>query len=124
MALQIGDIVPNFTAKDNYGNDFDSKDYLGKKTLVIYFYPKNDTRVCTEQACSFSDNYEDFKALGAEVIGVSSDTIDSHQQFSEKHKLPFILLSDSSSSFFTLSVSSISNRFLTYLIEESFSVTF
>lgn len=96
MALQIGDIVPNFTAKDNYGNDFDSKDYLGKKTLVIYFYPKNDTRVCTEQACSFSDNYEDFKALGAEVIGVSSDTIDSHQQFSEKHKLPFILLSDSS----------------------------
>ncbi|MCA0349721.1 MAG: peroxiredoxin [Bacteroidetes bacterium] len=96
MALQIGDIVPNFTAKDNYGNDFDSKDYLGKKTLVIYFYPKNDTRVCTEQACSFRDNYEDFKALGAEVIGVSSDTIDSHQQFSEKHKLPFILLSDSS----------------------------
>ena len=49
MALQIGDIVPNFTAKDNYGNDFDSKDYLGKKTLVIYFYPKNDTRVCTNK---------------------------------------------------------------------------
>lgn len=95
MALQVGDLVPHFTAKDTLGNDFDSDNYIGKKPVVIYFYPKDDTRVCTIQACSFRDQYEDFKSLGAEVIGISGDSIQSHQKFSEQFQLPFILLSDS-----------------------------
>lgn len=95
MALQIGDKIPNFSAIDTNGNAFESDTIVGKKSLVIYFYPKDDTRVCTEQACSFRDQYEDFKALGAEVIGVSSDSVKSHQKFTIQHNLPFILLSDS-----------------------------
>lgn len=94
MALQIGDLIPDFTAKDAAGKDFDSRDFIGKKPLVIYFYPKDDTRVCTQQACSFRDQYEDFKTLGAEVIGISGDSIASHQHFSAQYQLPFILLSD------------------------------
>lgn len=94
MSLKVGDTIPHFTAIDTNGNVFDSKNYLGK-SLVIYFYPKDETRVCTEQACSFRDNYEDFKSLGAEVIGISSDSDKSHKKFASKHQLPFILLSDS-----------------------------
>ncbi|MFN3754405.1 peroxiredoxin [Flavobacterium sp.] len=95
MALQVGDKILNFSAIDTNGNQFESDSVVGKKSLVIYFYPKDDTRVCTEQACSFRDQYEDFKALGAEVIGVSSDSVKSHQKFAKQYRLPFILLSDS-----------------------------
>ncbi len=94
MALQKGDKIPNFKSIDVDGNTFNSEDYIGKKAVVIYFYPKDDTKVCTDQACSFRDNYEVFKELGAEVIGVSSDSVASHQKFAKKYKLPFILLSD------------------------------
>jgi peroxiredoxin Q/BCP len=94
MELKKGDIIPNFKAKDSNGNDFDSQNLVGKAPLVIYFYPKDNTPGCTAQACSFRDQYEDFKDLGAEVIGISSDSVDSHQKFSKQYKLPFILLSD------------------------------
>ena len=94
MALKIGDKLPSFKAKDTNGNLFDSQDYIGKQPLVIYFYPKDETRVCTEQACSFRDNYEEFKELGAEIIGVSADSVQSHLKFKSKFNLPFILLSD------------------------------
>jgi thioredoxin-dependent peroxiredoxin len=94
MALKIGDKIPKFTAKDTNGNLFDSQGYVGKQPLVIYFYPKDNTPGCTTQACSFRDNYQDFKDLGAEVIGISSDTVRSHIQFKSKFNLPFILLSD------------------------------
>jgi thioredoxin-dependent peroxiredoxin len=94
MSLQVGDKIPNFTAIASDGAIFDSHVIIGKKPVVIYFYPKDDTRICTEQACSFRDQYEDFKALGAEVIGISSDSVDSHQKFSNRYNLPFILLSD------------------------------
>ena len=93
MAIAIGNKIPFFTALDNNGNIFDIKDYLGKP-LVIYFYPKDYTPSCTAQACSFRDQYEDFKELGAEVIGISSDSVLSHQKFVSKFNLPFILLSD------------------------------
>lgn len=93
MGLNIGDKIPFFTAKDSNGNNFEVRDFIGQP-LVIYFYPKDETRVCTDQACSFRDNYEDFKNLGAEVIGISSDSVSSHQKFSKRHQLPFILLSD------------------------------
>jgi peroxiredoxin Q/BCP len=94
MELKVGDKIPNFLAKDTSGNDFDIKNLVGKKPLVIYFYPKDNTPGCTAQACSFRDQYEDFKDLGAEVIGISGDSIDSHKKFAKQHKLPFILLSD------------------------------
>jgi peroxiredoxin Q/BCP len=94
MELKVGDKIPNFLAKDISGNDFDIQNLVGKKPLVIYFYPKDNTPGCTAQACSFRDQYEDFKDLGAEVIGISGDSIDSHQKFAKRHKLPFILLSD------------------------------
>jgi peroxiredoxin Q/BCP len=93
MALIIGDKIPSFTSIDSKGNSFDIKEYIGKP-LVIYFYPKDDTPGCTIQACTFRDKYEDFKALGAEVIGISSDSLKSHQKFASRSKLPFILLSD------------------------------
>lgn len=95
MELKVGDRIPNFISKDTEGNDFDSQDFVGKKPLVIYFYPKDNTPGCTTQACSFRDQYEDFKDLGAEVIGISSDDVSSHKKFATQYKLPFILLSDS-----------------------------
>lgn len=94
MALQIGDKIPNFTAIDTNGDLFDSDTIVGKKPVVIYFYPKDDTPGCTIQACTFRDKYEDFKTLGAEVIGISSDSLKSHVAFANKYNLPFILLSD------------------------------
>jgi thioredoxin-dependent peroxiredoxin len=96
MALQIGDKIPNFTAKDTNNNDFDSTTIVGQKPVVIYFYPKDNTPGCTAQACSFRDQYEDFKDLGAEVIGISGDTVTSHEKFAKRYKLPFLLLSDNS----------------------------
>ena len=96
MALQVGDKIPNFTAKDTNNNDFDSITIVGQKPVVIYFYPKDNTPGCTAQACSFRDQYEDFKDLGAEVIGISGDTVSSHEKFAKRYKLPFLLLSDNS----------------------------
>ena len=95
MALQIGDKIPNFTAKDTNNNDFDSTTIVGQKPVVIYFYPKDNTPGCTAQACSFRDQYQDFTDLGAEVIGISGDTVSSHEKFAKRYKLPFLLLADS-----------------------------
>lgn len=94
MAVKEGDKVPSFRAIDSNGKEFDSVNYIGKQPLVIYFYPKDDTPGCTAQACSFRDSYQDFKDLSAEVIGISSDTVQSHVTFKSKFNLPFILLSD------------------------------
>lgn len=94
MALKVGDTIPNFTAKDTNGNVFESQSIIGKQPVVIYFYPKDETKVCTEQACSFRDNYQEFQDLGAEVIGISADSVQSHLKFKSKFNLPFILLSD------------------------------
>lgn len=94
MPLKVGDKLPQFSAIDANGSEFNSQNYLGKQSLVIYFYPKDDTPGCTTQACSFRDHYQEFKDLGAEVIGISSDSVASHLQFKSKFSLPFILLSD------------------------------
>ncbi|MES2543982.1 MAG: peroxiredoxin [Bacteroidota bacterium] len=95
MKLQIGDTIPHFRAKDTNGNNFDSKEVIGIKPTVIYFYPKDNTPGCTAQACDFRDQYGDFKKFGAEIIGVSGDSTESHQKFTKQYQLPFILLSDS-----------------------------
>lgn len=101
MALKEGDIVPNFKAKTQSGAFFELSNYLGKP-LVIYFYPKDNTPGCTTQACSFRDQYQDFQELGAEVIGISGDSEESHDKFAQKHKLPFLLLSDGNNKIRTL----------------------
>jgi peroxiredoxin Q/BCP len=93
-ALKAGDKIPDFIAKDTNGTDFDSRQIVGKKPLVIYFYPKDHTPGCTAEACSFRDQYEDFTDLGAEVIGISTDSVASHQKFAKQYRLPFVLLSD------------------------------
>jgi peroxiredoxin Q/BCP len=93
MAIQIGDKLPHFAATKQDGSTFDTHE-IHEKPVVIYFYPKDFTPGCTTQACSFRDSYQDFKDLGAEVIGVSGDSASSHQNFQQKYKLPFILLSD------------------------------
>ncbi|MEY4603270.1 MAG: hypothetical protein RIT43_562 [Bacteroidota bacterium] len=93
-SLRIGDLCPEFSLEDQYGKRFDIRELLGKKIIVVFFYPKDNTSGCTKEACSFRDQYEIFKELGAEVIGVSSDSVISHKGFAEKHHLPYILLSD------------------------------
>lgn len=93
MAIQIGDKLPSFKATKQDGTAFESAS-IHEKPVVIYFYPKDFTPGCTTQACSFRDAYQDFQDLGAEVIGVSGDSATSHQNFQQKYKLPFILLSD------------------------------
>ena len=93
--LKIGDKMPAFQVVDQNGNIVDSKDLLGKKT-IIYFYPKDNTPGCTAEACSLRDNYEALQAQGYNVIGVSKDSVASHQKFIEKFQLPFTLLSDKS----------------------------
>jgi peroxiredoxin Q/BCP len=93
-ALAVGDSAPPFTATLQDGSTFDSRTLLGKKTLVLFFYPKDHTPVCTREACGFRDSYELFQAAGAEVVGVSSDSPASHRSFAEKHRLPFPIISD------------------------------
>lgn len=91
--MQLGNKLPAFKAVDQYGKEFDSS-FLKGRAVVIYFYPKNFTPGCTREACMFRDAYQDFVELGAEVIGISTDSERSHQRFAEKNRLPFILLSD------------------------------
>ena len=93
--VQAGDSAPDLILPSQDGGVFHLGDLLGKKAIVLYFYPKDNTPGCTAEACAFRDRYEVFKDAGAEVIGVSSDSVDAHQQFASSQKLPFILLSDS-----------------------------
>ena len=95
MGLPVGSTIPNFKLKDQKGEWFDTADHIGKKPLVIFFYPKDFTPGCTAEVCSFRDHFEDFSDAGALVVGISSDSEKSHRNFSKKHEMPFILLSDS-----------------------------
>ena len=92
--IQIGDKCPDFQLQDATGKMIKISEFISKKKLVIYFYPKDDTPGCTKEACSFRDSYEDFKEFDCEVIGISSDDEQKHAAFASRHKLPFILLSD------------------------------
>lgn len=91
--LSIGTKAPEFTLEDKNGNKVSMSDFKGKK-VVVYFYPKDNTPGCTRQACAFRNAYDGFKKDDVQVIGISKDSIKSHQKFAEKHELPFILLSD------------------------------
>ena len=91
--LALGQPAPDFTLPATDGTPFHLAAQRGRH-LVLYFYPKDDTPGCTAEACSFRDQYEDFLALGADVVGISSDSEKSHQKFTQKHRLPFPLLAD------------------------------
>ena len=91
--LELGMKAPNFTLQDKQGNWISLADFLGKK-VVLYFYPKDNTPGCTRQACAFAQSYEDFSARDVVVIGISKDSVASHQKFAQKYELPFVLLSD------------------------------
>jgi thioredoxin-dependent peroxiredoxin len=93
MPLSVGDTAPNFTVKDTHGNTVSLADFAGK-TVVLYFYPKDDTPGCTKEACGFRDAYADYQGKDVVVLGVSMDNEVSHQQFTEKYNLPFPLLAD------------------------------
>ena len=91
--LKAGDKAPNFTLTDKDGKTVSLSDFLGKK-IVLYFYPKDNTPGCTRQACAFAGLYREFENKGVQVIGISKDSVASHQKFAEKYNLPFVLLSD------------------------------
>jgi peroxiredoxin Q/BCP len=92
--IKIGSSIPTFTLPDQNGNLFDINSVLGKKNLVIYFYPKDDSPGCTAQACSFRDQFEVFTEADAVIIGISGQSVESHKEFAEKYRLSFTLLSD------------------------------
>jgi thioredoxin-dependent peroxiredoxin len=92
--IQVGDKAPDFTLPSQSGEQVRLSDRLGKQVVVLYFYPRDDTKGCTAEACAFRDSYEVFTGAGADVIGISSDSVDRHAAFAGKHQLPFTLLSD------------------------------
>ena len=91
--LEIGAMAPQFTLKDQTGRDVSLSDFLGRR-VVVYFYPKDNTPGCTRQACAYAGLLHEFEKRDVVVIGISRDSVASHQKFAEKHGLPFILLSD------------------------------
>ena len=92
--LSVNEPAPDFTLKDGNGDDWRLSEQRGK-VVVLLFYPGDETPVCTRQMCSVRDRWDDYLATGAEVIGISSDSVESHKKFAEHHKLPLRLLSDS-----------------------------
>jgi peroxiredoxin Q/BCP len=92
--VQVGDKAPDFTLPSQSGDQVRLHDRIGQRVIVLYFFPKDGTPGCTAEACGFRDSHEVFTDAGAEVIGISSDSVDSHTAFADRHKLPFTLLSD------------------------------
>jgi len=92
--LNVGDPAPKFTVKDDAGKDWKSADHVGKKVVVVYFYPADFTGGCTKQACGFRDDLDELSKQGIEVVGVSADSVDTHAEFKKYHKLNFTLLAD------------------------------
>ncbi|HXX86875.1 MAG TPA: peroxiredoxin [Candidatus Acidoferrum sp.] len=92
--VKVGDKAPDFALPDQSGTMVNLRDYAGSKIVVLYFYPKDFTKGCTAEACAFRDAYEVFVEAGAQILGISSQSVDSHNRFAIANKLPFILLSD------------------------------
>ena len=92
--LKVGSEAPDFTLPSQSGEMVSLEDFLGHRPVVLFFYPKDDSPGCTKQVCAFRDDYEEFGKLDAEVIGISSDPVESHRGFAARHRLPFTLVSD------------------------------
>jgi len=95
--IQIGDMIPDFSLNDQDGNLFDIKTYLGKKKLVIFFYPKDGSLNCTNEACYFRDLKDVFEEADSVIIGISGQSVESHKKFAEENRLTYSLLSDNKS---------------------------
>ncbi len=96
--LGVGSPAPDFALEDQHGHTVRLADFRGRKNVVVYFYPKDETRGCTAEACSFRDQFSAFTDAGAEVIGISGDSAASHKAFADNHRLPFTLLADTQGS--------------------------
>ena len=94
LSVKVGDKAPDFTLPSQMDDNVILSEFLGKKNIVLYFYPKDETPGCTREACTFRDSYEELTNLGAEVLGVSGQSVASHKSFATHYGLPFILLSD------------------------------
>jgi peroxiredoxin Q/BCP len=94
LTVKVGDRAPDFTLPSQMGDNVTLSEYFGKKNIVLYFYPKDESPGCTREACKFRDSYEALTNLGAEVLGVSAQSVESHKSFATHHGLPFLLLSD------------------------------
>jgi thioredoxin-dependent peroxiredoxin len=94
MKVKVGSVAPGFTLLSQAGEMVSLEDFFGRKPVVLFFYPKDDSPGCTREVCAFRDNFEEFGKLDAEVIGISSDSVESHMSFAVKHELSFTLLSD------------------------------
>jgi thioredoxin-dependent peroxiredoxin len=94
MEVKAGDTAPDFTLPSQMGDTVTLSEFRSKKNVVLYFYPKDETTGCTKEACAFRDSYDVFTTLGAQVLGVSSQSVESHKSFASHYGLPFILLSD------------------------------
>jgi thioredoxin-dependent peroxiredoxin len=94
LTVKVGDKAPDFTLPSQMGDNVKLSEFLGKKNVVLYFYPKDESIGCTKEACTFRDSYEELTKLGAEVLGVSGQSVESHKSFASHYGLPFILLSD------------------------------
>ena len=92
IKVKVGDTAPNFYGPTSDGSKL--TDFQGRKNVVLYFYPKDDTPGCTKEACSFRDNLKAIREMGSEIVGISVDDVDSHKKFAEKYHLPFPLVSD------------------------------
>ena len=92
--IRVGETAPDFTLLSGAGEPVRLSEILKRKAVVLYFYPRDETPGCTAEACAFRDSYEVFKEAGAEVVGVSADSVRSHQSFADHHRLPFVLLAD------------------------------
>jgi len=92
--VKVGSVAPDFTLPSQAGEMVSLKDFSGRKPVVLFFYPKDDSPGCTKEVCAFRDNFEEFSKLDAQVIGISSDSVESHRRFAAKHDLSFPLLSD------------------------------
>jgi peroxiredoxin Q/BCP len=94
LTVKVGDKAPDFTLPSQMGDNVTLSEFFGKKNIVLYFYPKDESPGCTKEACTFRDSYQELTNLGAEVLGVSGQSVESHKSFATHYGLPFILLSD------------------------------
>jgi peroxiredoxin Q/BCP len=125
--LTIGDTIPAFSLPDQDNKVFNSADHLGKSDLVIFFYPKDESMVCTKEACSFRDHYADLIKAGATVIGINGGSVNSHKQFQQHDQLTYPLLSDSANT--VLNAFGIPKQFFmtgrkTFVVDKSGKIVF
>ena len=124
--LNVGARVPEFKLPDQNGKMFDINSVLGKKKLVIYFYPKDESIGCTKEACTFRDDYSVFNESDAMIIGISGQSVQSHKEFADKYKLPFTLLSDKDNAvrkMFGVKISPIPGR-VTFVVDKTGHVVY